>query len=137
MANNKSKWLGCIGFTSILFASPCVAEFNNSIGFGVQYAGVFGWQGSWTEDDVHTRIAFGLLGAMAGIDINIDEHTTLGASYGAIGIAEVAAFNVNYYPGGNYTKGWRVGVDVGTAEVSVFGEDSESFASITFGYSFQ
>lgn len=137
MVKSKSVLLASFGLASVIFSSPGVAEFDNSIGFGVQYAGVFGWQGSWTENNVHTRIAFGLLGAIAGIDVDIDERITMGGSYGAIGIAEVAAFNVNYYPGGRYTEGWRVGVDVGTAEVSVFGEDSESFACISFGYSFK
>lgn len=133
----KKLLLASMGFGFVIFSSSAMAEFDNSIGFGVQYAGVFGWQGSWTEDNIHARIALGLVGATAGIDVNIDKHVSFGATFGALGIAELSSFNLNYYPGGQYTQGWRVGLDVGTFKTNVFGEEKESFTSISFGYSFK
>lgn len=136
MVKSNFKLLGAICFTGILFSSPCMAEFDNSIGFGVQYAGVFGWQGSWSEDDLHARIAIGLVGATAGVDVSIDQHASFGATFGAVGLARVSAFNFNYYPE-SYTRGWRFGLEAGTMKTNVFGEDKESFVSISFGYSFK
>jgi hypothetical protein len=137
MAKNKSKFINAFFTASIIFSSHCMAEFDNSIGFGVQYAGVFGWQGSWTQDNLHTRIALGLVGATAGVDVNLNEHISVGATLGAIALARVSAFNLNYYPNGQYTQSWRVGLDVGTFRTNILGENSEHFTSISFGYSFK
>lgn len=137
MTINNSKCIRNFCLASILLSPPCIAEFDNSIGFGVQYAGIFGWQGSWTEENVHARIALGLIGLTAGVDVNMDQHTSVGATFGAIGLAKFNALNLNYYPGGQYTQGWRVGLDIGAFEMHTFGEKKESFASISFGYSFK
>lgn len=138
MVKNRSRFLKQFLIASAIFSTPCVgAQFDNSIGFGVQYAGVFGWQGSWTQDNAHTRIAFGALGATAGLDVDLNKYSSIGATLGVIGIARIQAVNLNYYPGGNYTKGWRVGIDAGRAEVNVLGKDTGNFVTISFGYSFQ
>lgn len=131
----KKLLLASIGFVFVIFSSPAMAEFDNSIGFGVQYAGIFGWQGSWTEDNVHARVAFGLAGATAGVDVNLDQHSSIGATFGVIAFAEVTAVNFNFYPE-SYTRGWRVGLELGSYRINTFGEKSESFASLGFGYSF-
>lgn len=128
--------LASMGFVFVIFSSPAMAEFDNSIGFGVQYAGLFGWQGSWTEDNVHARIALGLVGATAGIDVNLDQHASIGATFGAVALAEVAAMNFNFYPE-SYTRGWRIGFELGSYKTNTFGEKSDSFTSLSFGYSFR
>lgn len=137
MMKNRSRFIHYFFLASVIFPSQCIAEFDNSIGFGVQYSGIFGWQGSWTEENVHARIALGLIGLTAGVDVNMDQHTSIGFTSGVIGLAQFNALNLNYYPGGQYTQGWRVGLDVGRWNTHFFDEKNESFASISFGYSFK
>lgn len=128
----------CVCLLSILFSGYCFsAEFDSSIGFGVQYGGILGWQGSVSEEKVHGRLSIGLIGAAVGADLDINNYASIGVTAGGVGIATFKAINLNYYVDGKYTEGWRIGLDAGTAETNVFGKDSGSFVSVSFGYSFK
>lgn len=114
------------------------AEFDNSIGFGLQYAGIFGWQGSLSEDNIHGRLAIGVIGVSLGVDANINDHVSLGGTFGTFGLASHRSINLNYYPSGVYTQGWRLGADIGTIVSELKNDDGRgNFVSISFGYSFR
>jgi hypothetical protein len=126
-------FLVCLWFSNFCFST----EFDNAIGFGVQYGGLIGWQGSVSDENFHGRIAIGLVGLTVGGDVNINDYISLGATTGSIAVASVNSLNINYYPSGKYTEGWRLCLDVGTAKTHVYGEDSGSFTAISIGYSFR
>lgn len=114
------------------------AEIENSIGFGLQYAGIFGWQGSISEDNVHARFALGVIGASFGLDASLNRYLSFGATLGSVGLASHRSLNFNYYPGGSYTQGWRLGADLGTASSELKDDDRKgSFVSVSFGYAFK
>ncbi|RYG10427.1 MAG: hypothetical protein EOO07_22180 [Chitinophagaceae bacterium] len=114
------------------------AEFDNSIGFGLQYAGIFGWQGSLSENNIHGRLAIGVVGVSVGLDADVNDNFSVGGTIGSIGLASHRSINFNYYPGGVYTQGWRIGADIGTAVSELKDDDGKgNFVSISFGYSFR
>ena len=122
----------------ILLSNFCFsAEFTNSVGFGFQYGGLMGWQGSISNENFHGRVAVGWIGLTVGADININEHISFGGTVGGVGIASIKAFNINYSPEGKYNKAWRMSLDFGKTETSSFGKDSENFAAASIGYSFE
>lgn len=128
----------CVFLATLFFSGACFSvEFDNAVGFGIQYGGLLGWQGSASSDKLHGRIAIGLVGVAAGVDINVNEYVSLGATVGGIGFAAFKSINLNYYPEGKYTEGWRMGLDAGTADTTFFVKDKSNFVSISVGYSFK
>lgn len=125
------------GFMLLLGTSECSAyEYANSVGFGLQYGGIIGWQGSISEDNLHGRVAVGLVGLSLGGDLDLNKYFSVGATATTIGIAKFTSLNLNYYPGGRYTSGWRVGLDFGFGASNIDDEDRGSFVAASFGYSF-
>jgi hypothetical protein len=112
-------------------------ELDNSLGFGFQYGGILGWQGSVTENNLHARFALGLVGASVGADVDINKYTSVGVTVSRVTIADVKALSLNYYISGKYTEGWRVGLDVGSATNGDIESNEGDFVAVSFGYSFK
>jgi hypothetical protein len=87
------------------------AEFNQAIGFGLQYSGLAGYQIS-TKNDAHRfRGAVGLIGVGAGYDYFLSPKWSLGVTY-TESIRTIYSVNINYYAN-TPSKGFNFGLDIG------------------------
>ena len=100
-------------FTSLLISFQArSSELNHSAGFGLQYAGLVGYQISSTTGKHNFRGAIGIIGAGIGYDYLVTDHFSIGASQ-TFTIRTVTSINLNYYPAGSILNGWQIGLDFG------------------------
>jgi len=122
-------------FAVLILSRGAHAESTISAGVGAQYGGLLGVQYSYVVDNSQFRGAVGLFGATIGYDYLIDQ-LSLGFTYGSMFDARDAKLlSANYYFGGKYQEGWRLGLDVGRA-AEYNDETDASLASISIGYVF-
>ena len=117
-------------------------EFNQAIGFGLQYSGLVGYQIS-TKNDAHRfRAAVGLIGVGAGYDYFLSPKWSLGVTYTET-IRTIYSVNINYYAN-TPSKGFNFGLDIGQMlreEPSAFGftyndGTSKNIVLLSVGYVF-
>lgn len=98
----------CLVFSLSLNAK----EMKHSIGIGLPYSGLVGYQLSFITDDKHRlRGAVGLIGIGAGYDYKVAENWSVGASYTAT-IRSVYSANLTYHFS-SFSEGLKLGVDLG------------------------
>jgi hypothetical protein len=128
----------CLLFTSSLRA----ADLNHAVGFGLQYAGLVGYQIS-TKQDVHRfRGALGLIGIGAGYDYFLSPGWSLGVTYTET-VRSIYSVNINYYAN-SATKGFNFGLDLGhmSSETASGGGftyidgESKNIVWLSIGYAF-
>jgi len=126
---------------SLLFTHSLRAtEINHTIGFGLQYAGVVGYQIS-AKNDVHRfRGALGLVGLSIGYDYFLSPKWSLGATYTET-LRTIYSLNINYYAN-KLTEGFNFGVDLGSMpedDIVLFNVnrvDRRNFIFFSVGYVF-
>ena len=111
LKDNKVK---IICLLTCLFIAPHVqsTETSQSAGFGLQYGGVLGYQISSTKEKHNLRGALGLVGASVGYDYMVTDHFSVGTT-ATFTIRTTTSLNFNYYPEGNISDSWQIGVDFG------------------------
>lgn len=97
--------------TSIVSLPATAGNFSNSIGAGVQYGGVVGWQGAYSFGNNQVRAGFGFFGVTYGYDRYIGENVALGVQGFGNHVKTGAALNFNYYFNGVRQSGWMLGLD--------------------------
>ena len=88
------------------------AEFKSSLGIGIQFGGVIGWQGSIRAGNSIFRVALGAVGLSAGYDHFVTDSVSLGVQGFIIGLGGGVGINANYYFAQPDVSGWIVGLDV-------------------------
>jgi len=130
-----------------LFSLVChSAETKHSIGFGVQYGGLAGWQISQVSDTGITRFAAGLGGITIGHDRFVSPDFGLpNMSLGGqvfTGVLTGAGINANYYFGSRDNANWVLGVDLFTGQQILDGlagserEGYRAYLFLSMGYRF-
>ncbi len=121
------------------------SEFRAAIGFGFQYGGVFGWQGSIVEDRQRGSIGIGIVGASIGYDYKLNEKFSVGTAVSATSLGlggwSAGTLRLHYYLDGTFKTGWVYGLEVFRTfnTWSIYGSsDDENFTrgffSLGYGY---
>lgn len=127
----------CAALMFTAAAEGRASEYANAVGIGLQYGGLIGWQGSFSQDHLHGRFAVGLLGLSVGGDVDINNYASLGATLTTVGIASFQAINLNFYPSGRYTSGFRIGLEAGSGQSHLMNDHERgSFVAASIGYAF-
>ena len=108
--------------TSIISLPATAGSFSSSVGAGVQYGGVVGWQGVYGFGNNQVRAGFGFFGVTYGYDRFIGKNVALGVQGFGNHVKTGAALNFNYYFNGVRQSGWMLGLDY------YRGFDTEDFA---------
>jgi len=124
-----------------LFAKPINgAELEYSVGLGLQYGGIIGYQLSTRLEQGRIRGAVGLVGASVGYDHFVTENFAIGVTFTET-IRTVYSLNLSYMPNGLRHDGWMFAADLGHMP----DDDGEGFFStdgsknvvwLTVGYRF-
>ena len=127
----------CIFIALLLATSNAqAAQFRSAAGFGLQYAGVVGWQGSLQAGDNNLYLSVGLLGLAAGYQYSMTDKLTIGLQGFAIGLASGGGINLNYHFSGTRSRGWMVGLDIFSARSTLNDSKTDRRGSISFGFVF-
>ena len=94
-------------FSNLLYAK----EINHSVGIGLQYSGIFGYQISIDNVNHRFRGSIGLVGVGIGYDYFISPKWSLGVTLTET-IRTVHSININYYAT-SQIEGFRFGLDLG------------------------
>ncbi len=111
---NKLIKIGFAVLASLAVSKSYAYESSHSIGLGLQYGGIFGWQAAVSGEHLNGRFAVGILGASLGGDLYLNKHISLGVTGTSIffGSSYFESVNLNYYINGRDVAGWRLGLDV-------------------------
>lgn len=125
----------CLIALLILFVSTGSAssEFRSSAGFGIQFGGIIGWQGSVRSGDNNLRFAVGVPRLSVGYDRFIKNRYSIGLQGFILPVAGGVGVNINYYFSDVDLPGWMLGLDL--SRTTAFGEESTN-AVLSFGYRF-
>lgn len=115
----RSVLLLFLTLSSSLFAT----EINHSMGIGLQYSGIVGYQVSMDKDKHRFRGAIGVLGIGAGYDYFLHPKWSMGVSLTET-IRTVYSVNINYYAN-TPNDGFRFGLDLG--HMPDTGDDGDGF----------
>lgn len=141
-------WVGMkktrLYYLAVLFsvlALPCEAgESRHSVGMGIQYGGIVGWQGAQVSEKSISRFSVGTWGVTVGHDRFVTKNIVLGAQVFANIFLTGVGLNINYYLGSKNSANFVVGVDVFRAYEPLNGisgnRDLENNTFISFGYMF-
>ena len=92
-------------------------EYNPSLGFGLKYGGIAGFQAALSTEKHNLRAAAGFFGISAGYDYKFSNNISLGATTGkhadVLSEFEAHTLNITYFVTGKYSQGWNVSVDIG------------------------
>jgi len=127
-----------LAFSLVLLIKPAFAEVRHSLGAGVQFAGIIGYQVSEQYGRNSFRVGFGVIGISTGYDYFITPNIAIGLqTFGSL-FARGTGLNMNYYFSPTPSASWMIGVDVGRVYHSpLFGEDyTETASFISAGYRF-
>lgn len=88
------------------------ADFKNTSGIGIQFGGLFGWQGSIISDSNRYRFGIGYTGFALGWDRFFSDNLSVG--FQGFGNQEITGvgLSLNYYLGTHWGSGWVAGIDV-------------------------
>jgi len=126
----------------------CVAITNNvafadsrySVGFGAQFGGLVGFQGSNLMSRSSLRWSLGVMGIATAYDRFVTEKITAGAMGFFTIFGEGAGLSLNYHFTGIREAGWYLGWDVYAAKSDLSSasrrNNYNSFTFISFGYKF-
>lgn len=88
------------------------AEFKQSVGAGLQYGGVIGWQGALlNSNNSKFKLGFGYTGTSFGYERFILPNVSLGGQLFGNQYIAGGAISANYYLSSGTTKGWVFGID--------------------------
>lgn len=88
------------------------ADFKNASGFGYQYGGLAGWQGSILSESNRYRFGIGYTGFALGWDRLFSDNISLGFQGFGNQDKVGAGLSLNYYLGTHWGTGWVAGIDV-------------------------
>ncbi len=109
-----SKYRFClIAFVFLIGSSQAIAgNFKNSLGVGIQYGGIIGWQGAFNSNQNKFRLSLGYAGMTFGYDRFLGSNVSLGAQ-GFVNQYRVgSALSLNYYFGAGERERWYAGLDI-------------------------
>ncbi len=114
-------------------------EFNHSVGMGLQYAGIIGWQGALKQGKNKGKISLGILGFALGYERAVSNNWAIGGSvFGSLFITATSA-NINYYFSSINSAGWSAGLDlIRLQKLNIF-TNSKNYENTVFfsaGYHF-
>ncbi len=107
------------------------SERRSAAGFGTQYGGAFGWQGSIVNGPHRRSVGVGIIGASVGYDYKLGESISAGTSLSLFGDVILGTLRLQYYTRGTYKIGWAFGVDVFLAATA---DSPGALFSIGYGY---
>jgi len=107
----------------LLSSSLSAAEINHSMGIGLQYSGLVGYQISMDNNNHRFRGAIGLVGIGVGYDYFIHPSWSIGMSLTET-VRTVYSVNINYYSN-TANDGFKFGLDLGHMPDS--GDPGDSF----------
>jgi len=115
------------------------ADRKSAAGFGLQYGGGFGWQGSLVSGRHRRSLGLGFIGASLGYDYQLNDRISVGiATYlSGLYLGVGAGIRAHYYPNGTFSTGWSFGFDVNAFTVLSDTDDRQfitPFVSIGYGY---
>ncbi|GAA0859803.1 hypothetical protein [Aliiglaciecola litoralis] len=87
-------------------------ELQHSVGIGLQYSGLIGYQLSTSLSQGRIRGSIGLVGVSLGYDHYITETFSFGATY-TKSLRTVYSVNLSYMPKGLRNSGWLIALDLG------------------------
>lgn len=138
----KVKLYSCV-FTLLVSALACEAgESRSSVGIGLQYGGLVGWQGAQVSNRSISRLGVGVWGVTVGHDRFIADNLSFGVQIFGNLFLTGAGVNLNYYVGSREAGNLVIGIDVFRAQEpldSLDGSSTKSFennALISLGYMF-
>ena len=117
-------------------AAAAAAEFKSAVGFGTQFGGVLGWQGSAHSGNSKLHLSIGIFGASLGYNHSIKSNVSIGVQGFAIVFSEGAGLNANYYFTSTSTPGWMIGLDVYRIRTTFFNQVTNNRLLISVGYNF-
>lgn len=124
-------------FTAMVNAN----DIKHSVGIGLPYSGLVGYQIAMVEGEKHQyRASLGFIGASVGYDYLLDKNWTLGATYTST-LRTVYSVNATYYFKSVY-QGFSLGLDLGYMPDEDDGEGffatqgSKSVMWLNVGYKF-
>lgn len=125
----------------VLLICPTVTatQFKHSIGFGLPYAGIAGYQLAIKQNQHQYRAAVGFIGASVGYDYHFDQRLALGATYTET-LRPVYSINLSYQPS-FMDEGARIGIDYAympdtTGEGFFYTAGSKKVLWVNIGYTF-
>lgn len=125
----------------VLFGKPVLAtegggqsRFSSSVGAGVQYAGIIGYQIATKSRGLRIHASLGVLGIAGGFNKLVGENVSVGFNLFYLGLVGGYSANANYYFGSTFDKGWMLGIDLFNA-ANYLGTSSTG-GLISFGYEF-
>jgi len=110
-----NRFKKCLAVLVLLFcANPVIAaDFKQSIGSGIQFGGLLGWQGSIiNSNNAKFRLSFGYSGTAIGYERFVSPNLSLGAQFFGNQYVSGGGLSANYYFSGRETSGWILGLDV-------------------------
>lgn len=119
----------------IASSNAAAAEFKSAVGFGTQYAGIIGWQGSLHHNRHSLRLGVGLLGL--GVMYEYASYEKLSIGLQAVTVAFAAGFGAyaNYHFTSTTRPGWVLGIDY-IDSYSTWVEKQEAVLAFSVGYKF-
>lgn len=99
-------------FMSLAPAPAQAAEFKSSVGVGLQFGGLVGWQGSLHYGQNKFRGSFGLAGTAWGYDRYFGSHYSVGAQIFGNQFRIGGGLSVNYYLSQQLEPGFVFGLDL-------------------------
>lgn len=112
MNRNKFSVIVLILSLSLASATGQAAVFKNSVGAGIQYGGVFGWQGAFHFGRNRLRGALGLAGTAWGYDRFLGSHYSLGAQIFGNQFRVGGGLSFHYHLSQQLEPGFVFGLDV-------------------------
>lgn len=138
-SSSKNTFKYLLGLYLLLFLSVGNASgYRSSLGAGIQYGGVVGYQGSYTIHKTKLRLSLGYIGGVVGVEQLIGDHFGIGIQSGLV-IAGIGVLGfANYYFTSNKSPGWNIGVETCISCVAILsdGTTRRGGVAISLGYTF-
>ncbi len=126
-------------FILAVFSNSANANTKHSIGFGVQYAGLIGYQFNMPLEHGSWRTGIGIFGISTGYDHILSSKVSLGVQGFFTMFGDGGGINLNYHFSNVRSSGWMLGWDVYAAQSDlsrVAKSTYKGFTFLSFGYKF-
>ncbi len=133
-------------FLMLLASSPSSYswEHDNSMGIGLKYGGIIGYQAAFSKEKHNLRGAVGMFGISTGYDYKLYNYFSVGLTTGNFGTVlasyQYHALNFTYHVSGKYTQGWNISLDTGVTRCvdgcDGIDVDYDNISTFGLGYTF-
>ncbi len=109
-----NRFIKCVAAMMLILSASTVSatEFKQTIGSGIQFGGVLGWQGSLINSNGGAfKLSVGYTGTALGYERFLSPSLSLNGHVFANQYISGAALSANYYLSTGTKSGWVIGLD--------------------------